>query len=157
GLLGGLPVMHRFVVDQPLLAATIFGALAFPLAKALIETFDGSQAFFRRVGNSYRNSTLYTRGAVVGLCLGLGVVLAMAQEGRLTRVLFGFGLGIAAFSGVDWLRDLVRGGQGRGRLQSWRVYRVHALLGGFIGAALGFYFDAAQVDVVVAKYHRYLA
>ena len=32
-----------------------------------------------------------------------------------------------------------------------------ALLGGFIGAAIGFYLDAAQVAVVAAKFHRYLA
>ena len=32
-----------------------------------------------------------------------------------------------------------------------------ALLGGFIGAAIGFYLDAAQVAVVVGKFHRYLA
>ena len=30
-------------------------------------------------------------------------------------------------------------------------------MGGFIGAAIGFYLDASQVAVVVAKYHRYLA
>ena len=34
---------------------------------------------------------------------------------------------------------------------------MHALLGGFIGAAIGFYLDASQVSVVVAKFHRYLA
>jgi cyclic beta-1,2-glucan synthetase len=41
--------------------------------------------------------------------------------------------------------------------QPARVYLVHGLLGGSIGAALGFYFDSAQVAVVVAKFHRYLA
>ena len=34
---------------------------------------------------------------------------------------------------------------------------MHALLGGFIGAAIGFYLDQSQVSVVVAKFHRYLA
>ena len=34
---------------------------------------------------------------------------------------------------------------------------AHALLGGFIGAALGFYLDSAQVGVITAKFHRYLA
>ena len=36
------------------------------------------------------------------------------------------------------------------------LYR-RALLGGFIGAAIGFYLDESQVSVVVAKFHRYLA
>ena len=49
----------------------LFGALAFPMVKTIIETFDGSQAFFRRVGKSYRNPTLYLRGAVVGLGPGV--------------------------------------------------------------------------------------
>ena len=42
-------------------------------------------------------------------------------------------------------------------MQPARLYFVHALLGGFIGAAIGFYFDATQVSVVAAKFHRYLA
>ena len=33
---------------------------------------------------------------------------------------------------------------------------MQALLGGFIGAAIGFYFDATQVAVVSTKFHRYL-
>src|SRR4029077_2715482 len=32
----------------------------------------------------------------------------------------------------------------------------HGLLGGFIGSAIGFYLDAAQVAVIVNKFHRYL-
>ena len=34
---------------------------------------------------------------------------------------------------------------------------MHALLGGCIGAAIGFYLDSSQVSIVVAKFHRYLA
>ena len=55
-----------------MLAAMLFGALAFPLLKTIIETFDGSPPFFRRVGKSYRNPLLYLRGAVVGLGWGMG-------------------------------------------------------------------------------------
>jgi cyclic beta-1,2-glucan synthetase len=72
-----------------------------------------------------------------------------------TRVGFGFAVGVAAYAGVNLLRDGVAATRGRGRVQSPRVYVVHGLLGGFIGAALGFYFDAAQVSVVVAKFDRY--
>ena len=70
---------------------------------------------------------------------------------------FGFGVGVAAFAGVNLLRDVVYGLQHRGGPRSWRVYFVDAVLGGFIGAAIGFYLDAAQVSVVVAKFHRYLS
>src|SRR6202040_1977222 len=46
--------------------------------------------------------------------------------------------------------------RGNGRLQPGRLYLVNALLGGFIGAAIGFYLDAAQVTVITKKFHRYL-
>jgi cyclic beta-1,2-glucan synthetase len=42
-------------------------------------------------------------------------------------------------------------------MRPWRVYLVHALLGGFIGVAVAFYFDAVQVRVVLDKFHRYLS
>ena len=72
------------------------------------------------------------------------------------RVEFGFGVGVAAFAGVNLLRDLLGARMGRYRVQPARSYVVLGLLGGFIGAAIGFYLDAAQVDVVVTKFHRYL-
>ena len=74
------------------------------------------------------------------------------------RAWFGFGVGASAYAGIDVLRDFFgcrRGAAGGCSLP--RYYLVHALLGGFIGAAIGFYLDAAQVSVVVAKFHRYLA
>ncbi|HTK73932.1 MAG TPA: hypothetical protein VL371_01675, partial [Gemmataceae bacterium] len=42
-------------------------------------------------------------------------------------------------------------------MQSWRVYLVQSLLGGGIGAAVGYYFDAPQVDAVATKFRAYLA
>ncbi len=127
------------------------------MVKTIIETFDGSQAFFRRVRRSYESPILYFRGAVVGMGLGTGLFLAMAEKDLTTRVWFGIGVGALAFAGVDLLRDSLNAARGRGRVEAARFYVAHALLGGFIGAAIGFYLDASQVSVVVAKFHRYLA
>ena len=73
------------------------------------------------------------------------------------RAWFGFGFGALAYAGIDLVRDAWAATRDRGRVQPARLYFVHALLGGFIGAAIGFYFDATQVSVVAAKFHRYLA
>jgi len=162
GILHGLGALwesssvRAFAEGYPVAAAALFGALVFPMVKTIIETFDGSQAFFRRVGKSYRRPTLYARGAVVGLGLGCAYALAVAGRAMGERVGFGFVVGLAAFAGVNLIRDALEGARGRGRVGSWRVYFVQALLGGCIGAAFGFYLDAAQVGVVVAKYHSYL-
>src|SRR5205807_2641619 len=73
GLLGEVPAVRHLASlpsggPPPVLAAVLLGALgalAFPLIKTIVESFDGSQAFFRRVGRSYRTPMLYLRGAVV--------------------------------------------------------------------------------------------
>ena len=153
---GGL--LPPIACPQPArIAATLFGALAFPLVKTIIETFDGSQAFFRRVRRSYESPVLYFRGAVVGMGLGTGLFLAMAEKDLTTRVWFGIGVGALAFAGVDLLRDSLNAARGRGRIEAVAVLCRTRALGGFIGAAIGFYLDASQVSVVVAKFHRYLA
>ncbi len=157
GTLAEVSFLRSIAFSQPVLTATVFGALAFPLLKTIIETFDGSQAFFRRVRRSYESPILYLRGAMVGLGLGSGLTLAMAEKDLATRVGFGFGIGALAYAGIDLLRDILNAARERGQVQAARYYLVHALLGGFIGAAIGFYLDAAQVSVVVAKFHRYLA
>ena len=156
GALWDVPLIRRGVEQAPTLAAVLFATLAFPLVKTIFETFDGSQGFFRRVLKSYRTPWLYARGTVVGLALGLGVALAISGQSMATRVWYGFGFGVATFAGINLLGDAIEASRGRGRVQSWRVYLVQGVLGGFIGAALGFYFDAAQVAVVVAKFHQYL-
>ena len=156
GALGDVPAIRGLVARFPTPTAVLFSTLAFPLVKTIFETFDGSQRFFRRVARSYRSPWLYARGAVVGLALGLGVALGTSGQSMATRVWFGFGFGVATYAGINLLADALEASRGRGRVQSWRVYFVQGLLGGFIGAALGFYFDAAQVEVVVAKFHQYL-
>jgi cyclic beta-1,2-glucan synthetase len=155
-LLWALPGVRTLAADLPVIAAALFGALAFPLGKTLIETFDGSPPFFLRLRQSYRRPVLYARGTVAGLGFGYGLTHALPDQDLSRRVWFGLAIGVAAFAGVNFLRDLIQQYRDQGRVQSWRVYLVHALLGGFIGAAVGFYLDATQVGIVVDKYHRYL-
>jgi cyclic beta-1,2-glucan synthetase len=157
GLAAAVPTLRWFAEANPVAFAALTGALTFPLLKTIIETFDGSQRFFLRVRASYRKPRLYLRGAVAGLGVGLGIALALQHWDTAARAWFGFGFGFAAYAGVSVLVDVVRALRGRGRVQPLRVYAVQGLLGGAIGAALGFYLDAAQVDVVVGKIQRYLS
>ena len=156
GLVASIPLVGRLAETDPLALGLVVGALAFPLVKTIVETFDGSQAFFRRVATSYRKPMLYARGAVVGLGLAYGFASGMSAYAMGSRVAFGFVVGLVAYAGINLLGDAVAGSTGRGRIQSWRVYLVQALLGGAIGAALGFYLDEAQVRVILEKFHRYL-
>ncbi len=155
--LGSIELVRSVGRSAPWALAVPFGALAFPLVKTIFETFDGSQGFFRRVAKSYGDGLLYARGAVVGLGLGLALTLGGDGWWMIGRVGFGLAFGLLAFAGVNLAQDLALAGRSEGRVQSWRVYLVQGLLGGFIGAALGFYFDAVQVEVVASKFARYLA
>ena len=58
--------VKSFTNSFPLIVGVIAGALVFPLLKTIIETFDGSIPFFQRARYSYRDGTLYARGAVAG-------------------------------------------------------------------------------------------
>jgi cyclic beta-1,2-glucan synthetase len=156
GAAAEVPALRGLAAARPVALAALAGALTFPLLKTIIESFDGSQAFFRRVGASYRKPTLYLRGVVAGLGLGTGIVLALQGTDIATRAWFGFGFGVTAYAGVNLLADAARALRGRGRVQPLRVYVVQGLLGGAIGAGVGFYLDAAQVGVVVGKFQRYL-
>jgi len=157
GALWELPFIRWVANGYPIVAAALLGASVFPLIKTIIETFDGSPPFFRRLQRNYLDPVLALRGIVVGLGLGYGLALGLPEKELASRSWFGFGCGALAYAGIDVLRDCADAARRRGRLQSARYYFVHALLGGFIGAAIGFYFDAAQVSVVAAKFHRYLA
>jgi cyclic beta-1,2-glucan synthetase len=156
-LLWQVPAVRAFAEASPVVAATLAGALAFPLVKTVIETFDGSTAFFRRTAESYRNPILYARGAVVGLGVGIGLAVHITGYESPTRSLFGFAVGVAAFAGVNLARDLLYAQRNVGWVQSGRVYLVNALLGGAIGAAIGFYLDAVQVGSILDKANRYLS
>lgn len=100
---------------------------------------------------------LYTRGIVVGLgtWYALGTNFFTLATDR--RIETGFAVGVLAYAGVSLLGDAILAGRGRGRIRSWRAYLVETLLGGFIGAGLGFYLNMAQVPVVLKKFHSITA
>jgi cyclic beta-1,2-glucan synthetase len=156
-LLWGAPGFRSFAQSYPVPVAALVAALTFPLLKTVMESFDGSPPFFQRLVKSYRNPMLYLRGAVVGCGLGYALAGDLSRETTLNRALFGFAVGVAAFAGVNLLRDIAAARREQGRPQPVRVYLVQGLLGGFVGAAVGFYFDTAQVEAVAARFEGYLA
>jgi cyclic beta-1,2-glucan synthetase len=76
--------------------------------------------------------------------------LTMAERAGL-----GFAVGAMAYGGVSLLRDAVYAGRRLGRVQSWRYYAVELVLGGCIGAALFFYLDGGQINVVLQRLAAY--
>jgi len=151
----GAPIVQNLCRTFPALLFAAAGAVAFPLFKAIIETFDGSQSFFRRALRTYREPVLMARGVVVGIAgaVALGVHLPALSTSQ--RVFFGLVAGALAYAGVSALRDLIYGMRNCGGLKSWRVYLVEGGLGAFVGAAFAFYFDSTQIPVVLDKLNLY--
>jgi hypothetical protein len=89
------------------------------------------------VGNAYRDPMLYARGAVVGAGLAYGLSRWLPGQGMAWRVEFGFLVGVAAFAGVNLLATS-SAPVWTLPVQPARSYVVLGLLGGFIGAAIGF-------------------
>ncbi|NCD25077.1 MAG: glycosyl transferase family 36 [Deltaproteobacteria bacterium] len=141
---------------QPLLVSLLLGTAAMPLAKTILESFDGSRPFFIRLANSYREPRLYARGAILGLGLYLMPLAVFIHKDEGTRFLLGVLLGAMTHGGANLILDgidIVRGP--RMRLQSWRVYLTGALLGGFVGGAIAWYLDPSQTAVIVNKFQLY--
>jgi cyclic beta-1,2-glucan synthetase len=115
-LLCKAPAADWLLQHFPLPIAALAGAVLFPLAKTIIATFDGSQAFFRRTRASYRQPALYARGALVGLGVGYAILQLLTASETAFRAEFGAAVGIAAFGGVSLLRDGFYALRHRGRL-----------------------------------------
>ena len=65
-------------------------------------------------------------------------------------------VGALGYGGVDLAFDAWSVSRGeRSKLQIWRLYALGLLLGGLVAGALGWYFDAPQLKVVVAKFWAY--
>jgi cyclic beta-1,2-glucan synthetase len=151
------PAFVAFLKSHALLLAPLAGALAYPLAQTLVGSADGTPPFFGRLRASYRDPRAYVRGIVAGtgavwaLTAGLGEASGAARFGAL------FVVGALAYSGVDLLFDAARIVSGeRRKLQSWRVYVLGLVIGGIVAGALGWYFDAAQINVVTSKFWAYV-
>jgi cyclic beta-1,2-glucan synthetase len=145
-----------YIVSHSLLASLICCAALFPLLKTIVETFDGSERFFRRVRRNYQDPVHYLRGATLGTFAGFGLANGLPGQGSFERFLFGVAAGAVGYAGVDLLWDALEMTRGkRLRFQSWRVYALAATLGGGAGGALAWYFDVAQITVIEAKFFKY--
>ena len=153
GVLMGLLQLIAAIAKTGLVGSSIsfviVGALVFPLARTIIETFDGSQLFFGRAAGSYKDPVLYVRGLVAGLAFAIGLHIDFGSLETSIRIGYGAAFGFATFGGVSLIRDIFYG------FKSWRYYLVEGGLGAFIGAGLGFYFDASQLPIIGTKFELY--
>ncbi len=146
----------QFLINAlPVIIGTAAGALIFPFIKNVIETFDGSKPFFIRLRYSYRNWILYLRGAVFGFGMAYGITIGMFDLPMSSRIPYGLAVGIAASGLISLIRDVIYKVRGQGDIQTWKLYFFDTLIGGFVGSALAFYLDTAQVPVVIEKFYQY--
>jgi cyclic beta-1,2-glucan synthetase len=139
-----------------LLSAALAGGLLFPLVATIVASADETPPFFGRLVENYQAPRLYLRGVVIGLGAAWALSSRLREAGGSERFLWLFLVGALAFAGVDCVFDAVRVLRGlRQKVQSWRVYILGALLGGLVGGALGWYFDAPQIAVVSSKFWSY--
>lgn len=141
----------------PIMAGIVTGALVFPLLKTIIETFDGSLPFFQRARYSYRDGTLYARGAVAGLGFAYMASQGFIQKTMSERILFGFIIGLVASGGISILRDIYYAIRHQGKVHTWKLYFTDSIFGAFVGSAAAFYLDALQVPVVIEKFKLYMS
>src|SRR5208282_4320251 len=124
--------------------------------KTIIGSADGTAPFFGRLKAAYRDPRGPARGIVAGLGLALAYRAGLAAYDGGERFLAMAALGALCYGGVDFGFDawsVVRGE--RRKLQNWRLYALGVMLGGLVAGALGWYFDAAQLKVVIAKFWAY--
>ena len=139
-----------------LIVGPLGGALAFPLATTIMGSADGTPPFFGRLKRAYRDPRGFARGAVAGLGLAVAYRADLAAYGDGVRFLAMAAVGALCYGGVDLAFDAWSVWKGeRSKLQIWRLYALGLLLGGLVAGALGWYFDAPQLKVVVAKFWAY--
>lgn len=154
-LLAAAPFWLKAYAAAPLLAWAGLGALTFPLVKTIIESFEGSPSFLRRLCRNYCRPALTLRGALAGLFIAWAWSHDFVNWSLPARSGLGFLAGVIIYAGMSLASDGARAVIRRGCMAGWRMYGVEALLGGLVGAALGFYFDAVQTPVVANKLALY--
>ncbi len=158
GAVLGAPAVKSFALHLPPVAGVVGGALLFPLATTVVGSADETPPFFGRLRHSYGQPRAYWRGAAAGLGAALFLGANLPEAAGLARFAAAFAVGALAYGGVDAAYDAV--GTARGRrvvMEAWRIYALGLLLGGCVGGALGWYFDAPQLAVVTAKFWSYVA
>src|SRR5208337_1439743 len=149
---GAKAILERYA----LLVGAFGGALAFPLAKTIIGSADGTPPFFGRLRAAYRDPRAPVRGVVAGLGLALAYEANLAAYGGGARFLAMFAVGALCYGGVDFGFDALSVfRRERRKLEGWQSYALGLLLGGLVAGALGWYFDSAQLQVVIAKFWAY--
>jgi cyclic beta-1,2-glucan synthetase len=136
--------------------APLAGAVVFPFLATLVASADETPPFFTRLVASYRSPVPYLRGVICGFGIFLALILDLPHRDGLTRFAVAFATGGLAYGGVDLVFDVFRiAERRRHKLANWHVYALSFVLGGFVGGALGWYFDQPQIDVVAAKFRAY--
>ena len=166
GVFMALVLTAALVLSQPAIvealrrgvwiAGPICGALGFPFAQTLIGSADGTPPFFGRLVAAYKDPTAYFRGMLLGLGGAYAYSVDLPSQSGGARFLTAFVYGALAYAGVDLSLDyrLITLGE-RTKLQTWRKYALGVVLGGVVAGAIGWYFDAPQVKVVVDKFWAY--
>ena len=147
GAIAEVPLLRSLAADQPVLAATLLGALAFPLIKTIIETFDGSQAFFRRVSSELSQPGPLPAGRGRRPGPGVWADPGDGREGRCRPASGSAWRSVRSRSrGSNFLRDAVRSvprtGAASSRGGSTWCMRCWAASS---ARRIGFYLDATQV------------
>ncbi len=152
------PAIVAAIVAHPRIGGAFVGAILFPLAKTVLESFDGSAPFFGRLRGAFCDPRNYLRGAIAGAAIGELLAANLPNASSAERFGSGVLIGVAAYAGADLIWDLGEIAlRRRQRFHSWRVYALGAALGGFVGGALAWYFDTPQLAAVIDKFHRYAA
>ena len=152
------PALDALFAMAPIATAALVGAVLFPLARTILESFDGSSPFHQRLLRNAAERTGYARGIVIGAAVGIAFAIGLPEQGSYHRFLFGFAAGALAYAGVDLLADgmaILRGP--RLRLQIGRYYALGIALGGLVGGAIAWYGDTAQLAAVATKFQAYAA
>jgi cyclic beta-1,2-glucan synthetase len=154
--LSGSDAAAAWITAQPLVFGTLLGILLFPLARSLIETFDGSPALAGRLGAAYREPGNLLRGAVAGCAVALWFGLGRTGADDAMRFASGALAGALIYAGVSLLLDAGAMARGlRQRPQRLPVYLAQAVMGGVTGGLIAWYFDAGQLRVVLDRIAAY--
>jgi cyclic beta-1,2-glucan synthetase len=146
------PALVQFFVGHVFLTAALAGTALFPLVATIVGSADGTPPFFGRLIANYRDPRAYARGLVLGLGVTLALLNLRESDGGI-RFAALFLVGALTYAGTDIAFDALAILKGeRKKLQTWRLYALGIGLGGFVGGALGWYFDAAQLGIVADRF-----
>ncbi len=152
------PWFAALIWQQPLLLGAGCGFLLYPLIQTLVASADGTPPFFGRLIASYRSPRAYWRGLVVGLGVALALDIAI-ERGRWRPRAFWRSSSSARRPMAASISSMISSCSlwgGRKVMEGWQPYVLGLALGGFVAGALGWYFDAPQIDVVTAKFWAYV-